>query len=242
MRRSSAEPEGSKTGPAGRAVVRLEHIEKRYGGGAEILRDLCLVLEPGGFYVVTGASGAGKSTLLKLIYLAEPPAHGLLELFGNDTAGLDRAQRAAVRRRIGIVFQDLRLIEELSVAENIALPLRIAGVPQAEIRERAAALLRWLGLEERIDSSPTALDGGERQRVAIARAIVSRPDLLIADEPAGHVDDELAALLARVFEQVNRLGTTVLLATRDLGFANRFAHPRYHLDRGMARLMDAVAE
>jgi cell division transport system ATP-binding protein len=223
-------------------VVRLEHIEKRYGGGAEILHDVSLALEPGGFYVVTGASGAGKTTLLKLIYLAEQPSHGVLELFGSDTAGLDRAQRAALRRRIGIVFQDLRLVDDLSVAENIGLPLRIVGAPQAEIRERAAALLRWLGLEERIDSSPTALDGGERQRVAIARAIVSRPDLLIADEPTGHVDDEIASLLAGVFEQVNRLGTTVLLATRDVGFAGRFAHPRYHLDHRLMRLVATVAE
>src|SRR5260370_1186772 len=162
--------------------------------GAEILQDISVALEPGGFYFLTGASGAGKSTLLKIICLAEPPTHGMLRLFDTDTGKLDRTGRAALRRRIGIVFQDFRLIDDLSVAENVALPLRIAGPAQQEIREHVAALLGWLGLEEHIDATTSDLSRSERQRVAIARAIVSRPDLLVADEPTGHVDDEIALL------------------------------------------------
>jgi cell division transport system ATP-binding protein len=220
-------------------VVRLEHIAKRYGTGAEILHDISVALEPGGFYFLTGASGAGKSTLLKIICLAEPPTHGMLRLFDTDTGKLDRTGRAALRRRIGIVFQDFRLIDDLSVAENVALPLRIAGPAQQEIREHVAALLGWLGLEEHIDATPSDLSGGERQRVAMARAIVSRPDLLVADEPTGHVDDEIALLLVRVFERMNSLGTTVLVATHDSGFASRFEHPRLHLEQGMLRTVEA---
>jgi cell division transport system ATP-binding protein len=223
-------------------VVRLENVAKRYGTGGEILHDVSLVLEPGAFCFVTGASGAGKTTLLKLIYLAETPSQGVVKLFGSDTADLDRAARAELRRRIGIVFQDFRLIDELSVSENVALPLRIAGTPEGKIRERVMALLDWLGLEHPIDASPTLLSSGERQRVAIARAIVTRPDLLIADEPTGHVDDETASLLVRVFERVNQLGTTVLVATRDIGFTRRFEHPRLHLDRGALRSIEAVAQ
>ena len=224
------------------AVVRLENIAKSYAAGAEILKNLSLVLEPGGFYFVTGASGAGKTTLLKLICLAEAPSSGGVSLFETDTAGLSRAARAGLRRRIGIVFQEFRLLDELSVAENVALPLRVAGAPEAEIREHVAALLQWLGLAEQSESLPTALSSGEKQRVAIARALVARPDLLIADEPTGHVDQETASLLVRVFERVNRLGTTVLIATRDIGFAERFASPRFHLEQGMLRSAEAVAQ
>src|SRR3954471_17100210 len=177
------------------AVVRLENIAKSYAAGTAILKNLSLVLEPGGFYFVTGASGAGKTTLLKLICLAEAPSSGVVTLFETDTAGLSRGARAGLRRRIGIVFQDFRLIDELSVAENVALPLRVAGAPEAEIREHLAALLQWLGLAEQSESLPTALSSGEKQRVAIARALVARPDLLIADEPTGHVDQETASLL-----------------------------------------------
>lgn len=223
-------------------MVRLENIAKSYAAGAEILKNLSLVLEPGGFYFVTGAGGAGKTTLLKLICLAEAPSSGVVRLFETDTAGLSRAARAGLRRRIGIVFQDFRLIDELSVAENVALPLRVAGAPEAEIREHVAALLQWLGLAEQNESLPTALSSSEKQCAAIARALVARPDLLIADEPTGHVDQETASLLVRVFERVNRLGTTVLIATRDICFAKRFANPRFHLDDGMLRSTEAVAQ
>ncbi len=214
-------------------VVRLENIGKRYGSGAEVLHDVTLTLDPGGFYFLTGVSGAGKTTLLKLIYLGERPSRGIVTLFDTDTATADRATQTALRRRIGIVFQDFRLIEHLSVRDNVALPLRIAGAPEREIRENVPELLGWLGLGDKADLRPNTLSGGEQQRVAIARAIVRRPDLLLADEPTGNVDDEIAMLLVRVFERINRLGTTVLIATHDVAFARQFEHERFHLEQGV---------
>jgi cell division transport system ATP-binding protein len=156
-----------------------------------------------------------------------------LRLFGTDTASLDRASRAALRRRIGIVFQDFRLIDELSARDNVALPLRLAGVAARQIQDNVSELLAWIGLANRGEAPAATLSGGERQRVAIARAIVRRPELLIADEPTGNVDAEIALLLVRVFERINRLGTTVLIATHDIPFARQFAHRRFHLDQGM---------
>ena len=213
-------------------MVRLENIGKRYGTDAEILRDVSLELENGGFYFLTGVSGAGKTTLLKVIYLGERPSRGRVTLFNTDTLTADRATHTALRRRIGIVFQDFRLVDHLSVRDNVALPLRIAGAPEREIRENVPELLGWMGLEDKLDLPPATLSGGEQQRVAIARAIVRRPDLLIADEPTGNVDDEIAILLVRVFERINKLGTTVLIATHDVAFARQFSHRRYHIDRG----------
>ena len=214
-------------------MVSLEHIGKRYDTGAPILSDVSLNLEPGGFYFLTGASGAGKTALLRIIHLAERPSSGRLSLFGADSAALDRDARAALRRRIGIVFQDVRLVDGLSVADNVALPLRIAGIAERRIRDDLPELLAWLGLGDRAEERAATLSGNDRQRIAIARAIVHRPELLIADEPNGNVDDEMALLLVRVFEQLNRLGTTVLIATRDIAFADRFGHRRFHLDRGV---------
>jgi cell division transport system ATP-binding protein len=214
-------------------LVRLENVGKRYGSGAEILQDVTVTLDPGGFYFLTGVSGAGKTTLLKIIYLAERASRGIVTLFDTDTATVDRQMQASLRRRIGIVFQDFRLVEHLSVRDNVALPLRIAGAPEREIRENVPELLGWLGLGDKADLRPATLSGGEQQRVAIARAIVRRPDLLLADEPTGNVDDEIAMLLVRVFERINRLGTTVLIATHDVAFARQFAHERFHLEQGL---------
>ena len=220
-------------------VVKLEQIAKRYDTGGQILSDVSLTLKAGGFYFLTGASGAGKTTLLNIITLAETPSRGKLTLFGTDAAALDRNARAGLRRRIGIVFQEARLIDELSAGDNLSLPLRIAGAPEHRIRDNLPALLAWVGLADQAEARAATLSAGERQRVAIARAIVSRPELLIADEPTGNGDDDVARLLVHVFERINRLGTTVLIATHDIGFAQRFGHHRFHLDRGM--LPDAGA-
>jgi cell division transport system ATP-binding protein len=222
-------------------VVRLENVSKRYGTDAEILRDVTMKLDAGGFYFLTGVSGAGKTTLLKIIYLAESPSRGLVTLFDTDVATTDRATHTALRRRVGIVFQDFRLVEHLSVRDNVALPLRIAGAPEREIRENIPELLSWMGLDGKLDFRPATLSGGEQQRVAIARAIVRRPDLLVADEPTGNVDDDIAMLLVRVFERINKLGTTVLIATHDIAFARQFAHRRFHLDRGALSIADNAA-
>jgi cell division transport system ATP-binding protein len=223
------------------AVVKLEHIGKSYDSGAPILTDVSLTLEPGAFHFLTGASGAGKTTLLKIITLAELPSRGRLTLFGADPAALDRTARAALRRRIGMVFQDVWLIDELSARDNVALPLRIAGAAEHRIRDNAAELLTWIGLADRADARAATLSGGERQLVAIARAIARRPELLVADEPNGHGGDQTAVLLVGAFERINRLGTTVLIATDDMGFAGRFAHRRFHLDQGTLSDAEAAA-
>jgi cell division transport system ATP-binding protein len=219
-------------------VVRLENVGKRYGTDGEILRDVSMQLDSGGFYFLTGVSGAGKTTLLKIIYLAERPSSGAIALFDTDASAVDRVTQNALRRRIGIVFQDFRLVEHLSVRDNVALPLRIAGASEREVRENVPELVSWIGLEGKVDLSPTTLSGGEQQRIAIARAIVRRPDLLIADEPTGNVDNDIAMLLVRVFERINKLGTTVLIATHDVAFASQFAHHRYHIDRGVVSRVD----
>lgn len=222
-------------------MVKLEHIGKRSDTGVEVLADISLSLEPGAFYFLTGASGAGKTTLLKIVALADRPSRGRLTLFGTDTSTLDRAARAALRGRIGMVFQETWLVDELSACDNVALPLRIAGGAEREIRDNARALLAWIGLEDRADAPAGVLSGGERQLVAIARAVVGRPGLLVADEPTGKGGSETALLLVRVCERINRLGTTVLIASDDLELAGRFAHQRFHLDRGALVDWDATA-
>jgi cell division transport system ATP-binding protein len=187
----------------------------RYGPGPEVLRDVTFALDPGSFTFLTGPSGAGKSTLLKLMYLAEPPSRGLITLFGQDLASAGRRQFPALRRRIGVVFQDFRLLAHLSAFDNVALPLRIAGRDAADYRHDVEELLSWVGLGGRLDAKPPTLSGGEQQRIAIARAVVARPDLLLADEPTGNVDPDMGQRLIRLFEELNKLGTSVLIATHD---------------------------
>lgn len=215
------------------AVVKLDRISKRYGAGAPILSDVSLSLDPGGFCLLTGKAGAGKTTLLKIASLAARPDSGRVVLFGRDTGRLDRTALAALRRRIGIVFQDARIVEDWSIADNVALPLRLAGTAEREIRQNVPELLAWLGLEKRMDAPAAALSGSERQRVAIARAVVGRPELLIADEPTGNVDAETALLLARIFQSMNRLGTTILIATHDLAVARNFGGRILCLENGL---------
>jgi cell division transport system ATP-binding protein len=196
-------------------MVRFENVGMRYGTGPEVLRDVSFSLEPGSFTFLTGLSGAGKTTLLKLIYVAEPPSRGLITLFGTDLATARRSAFPALRRRIGVVFQDFRLLDHLSAFDNVALPLRLAGKRADEFGHDVSELLSWVGLGDRMQARPPTLSGGEQQRVAIARAVVARPDLLIADEPTGNVDPEMGARLIRLIAELNRLGTTVLIATHD---------------------------
>jgi cell division transport system ATP-binding protein len=214
------------------AVVTLDGIGKSYGAGAAVLSEISLTLEAGDFCFITGASGAGKTTLLHIIALAEEPSSGRLTLFDTDVAAADRSARAALRRRIGLVFQDLRLLDHLSAADNIALPLRIAGMPDREIGEHVADVVGWLGIGDRVELSPADLSRAERQRVAVARAVASRPDLLLADEPTSGVDDETALTLMRAFEQLNRVGTTILIATPNAALGAQRQHPCIHLEHG----------
>jgi cell division transport system ATP-binding protein len=213
-------------------VVRFENVGMRYGEGPEVLRDITLELRPGSFSFLTGSSGAGKSTLLKLMYLAERPSRGLITLFGHDLATTARKELPALRRRIGVVFQDFRLVPHLSAFDNVALPLRLAGRPEPEIRGQVTELLEWVGLSREIRARPESLSGGQQQRIAIARAVIARPKLLVADEPTGNIDDTLAIRLLRLFEELNRIGTTVVIATHNEGLVARFGHQRLHLEAG----------
>ncbi len=220
-------------------MIRFEDIGLRYGSGPEVLSRINFTLKPGSFHFLTGASGAGKSSLLRLMYLGLRPTSGTITVFGRDVASLKRAELPALRRRIGVVFQDFRLLDHLSALDNVALPLRMAGAAEAEIREHVVELLDWVGLGDHLDAKPPTLSGGQQQRVAIARSVISRPRLLLADEPTGNVDDSIGMRLLYLFEELNKLGTTVMIATHNEGLIGRFPHPRLHLDRGTLNLTPA---
>jgi cell division transport system ATP-binding protein len=198
-------------------VVEFDSVGLRYGTGAEVLRDLDFRLSRGGFYFLTGPSGAGKTSLLKLLYLAQRPTRGRIRLFDEELTDARREVFPAFRRRIGVVFQDFRLIRHLSAFDNVALPLRVAGQSEAEIEGPVREMLDWVGLADRASARPATLSGGEQQRVAIARAVITRPEMLVADEPTGNVDAEMARRLLHLFTSLNRFGTTVVVATHDLG-------------------------
>jgi cell division transport system ATP-binding protein len=213
-------------------VVRFENVGMRYGAGPEVLRDITMRLRPGSFHFLTGPSGAGKTSLLRLMFLAERPSRGLISLFNQDIATLSRRRIPALRRQIGVVFQDFRLVGHLSTFDNVALPLRVAGTPEAQVRDHVTELLEWVGLSDKMTARPATLSGGQQQRVAIARAVIARPSLLLADEPTGNVDEAMAWRLLRLFEELNKLGTTLVLATHNEGLAARLGYPRLHLENG----------
>ncbi|MDE2561320.1 MAG: cell division ATP-binding protein FtsE [Sphingomonadales bacterium] len=204
------------TQPADAEIVQFDNVGLRYGTGKEVLTDISFTLYPGSFYFLTGASGAGKTSLLKLLYLAQRPSRGLIRMFGTDAITLPRNRLPGFRRRLGVVFQDFRLVPHLSAFDNVALPLRVAGVSEREIAGAVTDMLDWVGLGDRQHARPATLSGGEQQRVAIARAVIGRPDMLVADEPTGNVDPDMAVKLLRLFEALNRLGTTVVVATHDI--------------------------
>ncbi|HWJ38275.1 MAG TPA: cell division ATP-binding protein FtsE [Sphingomicrobium sp.] len=198
------------------AVAEFDSVGLRYGTGAEVLRDLDFRLRTGSFYFLTGPSGAGKTSLLKLLYLAQRPTRGRIKLFGEELTEAPRETFPPFRRRIGVVFQDFRLIRHLSAFDNVALPLRVSGASEEDIEGPVREMLAWVGLADRASARPPTLSGGEQQRVAIARAVINRPELLVADEPTGNVDSEMANRLMGLFTALNRLGTTVVVATHDM--------------------------
>ena len=214
-------------------MVRFENVGMRYGDEPEVLRDITFQLEPGSYHFLTGPSGAGKSSLLRLMYLAHQPSRGNVSIFNHDVATTPREELPNLRRRIGVVFQNFQLLDHLSTLDNVALPLRISGGHQGTIREHVAELLTWVGLGDHLDSHPRTLSDGEKQRVAIARAVISRPSLLLADEPTGSVDQEQGSRILRLFEELNKTGTTIVLATHDRSIIERYQHPVLRIEQGM---------
>ena len=213
-------------------MIHFQDVDICYTRGKPILSNINLKIDPDSFHFLTGTSGAGKSSLLKMMYLALKPNTGHIEIFGRNTANLKVFEVSNIRKRIGIVFQDFRLIGDLSVRENVALPLRIFGAKAKIIQRHVPELLDWVGLGDHLDSLPASLSGGEQQRVAIARAVIARPSLLLADEPTGNVDDKIAERLMYLFEELYRAGTSVVVATHNKDLINEFEYPVFHITEG----------
>ena len=207
-------------------MLSFENAGLRYGIGPEVLRDLNFSVAPQSFQFLTGPSGAGKTTLLRLMLLSLRPTRGVVRIFGQDAATLDKDELTNLRRRIGVVFQDFRLLDHLTTYENVALPLRVMGREESSYRAEVVELLRWVDLGDRMNALPPILSGGEKQRAAIARALIARPELLLADEPTGNVDPSLARRLMRLFVELHKFGTAVIIATHDLNLMDQFGESR----------------
>ncbi len=212
-------------------VIEMEKVGIRYGQGPEILSNINLSLERGSFHFLTGKSGAGKTSLLSMMYLAQKPSRGRVSVFGNNVNFTNRNALAMFRRRIGVVFQDFRLLEHVSAFDNVALPLRVCGMSEKEIRKRVNELLKWVEIDRSTSAITSTLSGGEKQRVAIARAVINRPDVLLADEPTGNVDNDIAPKLMKLFVELNKLGTTVVIATHNENLIRDFKYPCIHLKK-----------
>jgi cell division transport system ATP-binding protein len=213
-------------------VIHFENVGLRYGMGPEILRDLTFDIPRKSFQFLTGPSGAGKTTLLRLLFMSLQPTRGLIRMFDRDISGIPRPELPMLRRRIGIVFQDFRLLDHLTTYENVALPLRVRGKEETSYRSDVIELLKWVGLGERINVLPPVLSGGEKQRAAIARALIDQPEILLADEPTGNVDSPMARRLLNLFLELNRQGTAVVIATHDLSLMDQVEARRMILTEG----------
>ncbi len=218
-------------------VIRLSNLALAYDRGHDVLAEVDFHLRPGSFHFLTGPSGAGKSSLLRLLFMSLHPTRGKIHLFNQDVSRISSAKRAQLRRRIGIVFQDFRLLDHLTTWENVALPLRVVGKRVSDYKEDVTDLLQWVGLGDRMHAFPSILSGGEKQRAAIARAVIGKPELLLADEPTGNVDPQMARRLLRLFIELNRLGTSVLIATHDHQLMRQFKAPRLELHEGHVRIV-----
>ncbi len=213
-------------------MMTFEHVGLRYNVGPEVLTDITFTLEQGAFHFLSGPSGAGKTSLMKLLYLGHLPTRGIVRMFGQDVVSASRAQRMMIRQRIGVVFQDFRLLPHLSAFDNVALPLRIAGRKPHDIKNAVREILEWVGLADHMAALPSYLSGGQQQRIAIARAVIGKPRLLLADEPTGNLDDTIGYRIMSLFEQLNRMGTTIVIATHNQQMMDHFNHPRLTLDKG----------
>lgn len=220
-------------------VIEFDAVGLRYGQGPEVLKDVTFALPSGSFHFLTGESGAGKSSLLSLMYLSRKPTRGHIKMFGKSVQNSSRETLPEIRAKIGVVFQDFRLLDHLSALDNVALPLRISGLPEAEVQKRVVELLTWTGLASHLNAKPPTLSGGQKQSVAIARAVINRPQILVADEPTGNMDDKSAARLLRLFVELNRRGTTVIIATHNEALIRAFPYPRMHLSNGRLSIFPA---
>ena len=200
--------------------------------GPEILKDLTFDIPKKSFQFLTGPSGAGKTSLLRLLFMSLKPTRGLIRVFGREMSAIPQAELPMLRRRIGIVFQDFRLLDHMTTYENVALPLRVRGKDEASYRTDVLELLKWVGLGDRINVLPPVLSGGEKQRVAIARALIDQPELLLADEPTGNVDPPMARRILKLFQELNRFGTAVVIATHDLTLMDQIEARRMILTTG----------
>ena len=225
-----------KSGNYPDAIIEMQNVGIRYGQGAEVLSDIKLSLKRGSFHFLTGRSGAGKTSLLSMMYLAQKPSRGIVSVFGKNVNFTNRDSLAMLRRKIGVVFQDFRLLDHLSAFDNVALPLRVCGMDEKEVKKRVTELLQWVELDKHLKAPASTLSGGEQQRVAIARAVINRPELLLADEPTGNVDNDIAAKLMKLFVELNKLGTTVVIATHSEKLISDFAYPRLHLQNKNLRV------
>jgi len=223
-------------------VVELRAACMAYPAQDDVLHDLSLEISRGSFHYLTGPNGAGKTSLLRLLSLAEPPSHGQVLLFGTDIAAASREQRAALRQRIGVIFQDFRLLDNLSAFDNVALPLRIAETDEGLIERHVGEMLRWLGMADIAGTKPEALSIGQRQMLAIARAIVARPGLLLADEPTSNLDDRRTQKMMHLFVELQKLGTAILFATHSTDLMTKHPFPVLRLDQGRLRNISIAAE
>tara|TARA_Y100001970_G_C14178279_1_gene828317 strand:- start:1132 stop:1791 length:660 start_codon:yes stop_codon:yes gene_type:complete len=213
-------------------LIKLSKIYLNYGNNADILKNLDLKLTSGSFHFLTGPSGSGKSSLLKLLFLGHVPTSGKLSIFGKDISEISKPDLPILRRKIGVVFQDFRLLDHLTVIENVALPLQIAGARNRDIKDHVNELITWVGLNDKIDAFPNTLSDGEKQRIAIARAVIGRPSLLLADEPTGSIDSNQGDKIMHLFEELNKIGTTVIIATHDNSLVSQFDYPKLNLVNG----------
>lgn len=217
-------------------MIEFHNVGFKYNKGREVLKDVSFALAPGSYHFLSGASGSGKTSLMSLMYLGHRPTSGDVTMFSKKLSTLKREELFSLRQRIGVVFQDFRLLNHLSAFDNVALPLRILDRPEHEIKSHVTELLDWVGLGDHKNELPLTLSGGQQQRIAIARAVIGRPKLLLADEPTGNLDDEIGYRLMGLFEQLNRMGTTIVIATHNMQMIQKFGHPRLKIQDGVLEI------
>jgi cell division transport system ATP-binding protein len=219
----------------GATILQLDRVGMRYGPSGEVLREIDLRLAAGSFHFVVGPSGAGKTSLLRLMSMTHPPSQGSMVLFGRDVAKLERPESSALRRRIGVVFQDFRLLEHMTVFDNVALPLRLGGASDEQVSAQVSRMLDWLGLGDAMEKKPGELSMGQRQLVSVGRAVIGRPSLLLADEPTSSVDPTRGRRLMHLFLSLHRLGTAVVFVTHNERLVKRHPFPVLAMDAGRLR-------